>query len=212
MANRFIGRSINQQRKERIKAWGLFAIIPLIGTAVGVSFVVSEIVEEIRLSPDRELIRKCEGKKDCPDRISALNRLVNAERNLRNINLRDADLRDAKLRDAKLNNAKLNNADLRDAKLNGTDLRDADLRSAFLRGTNLRGTNLSGADLSGAKNFTSVQIKSACNWDEAIYKGHYDKDKYEWIVDREANQQYIEQLKHDKASDPKEPVDCSRWK
>lgn len=59
--------------------------------------------------------------------------------------------------------------------------------------------------------FFVLAFKSACNWEKAIYKGYKDTEKFfEWIVDEKANQQYIEQLKQDKASDPKTPVDCSR--
>jgi hypothetical protein len=55
--------------------------------------------------------------------------------------------------------------------------------------------NLSNASLLGAKNVTPTQIKSACNWDKAGYR-----------------RVEIDKLKQDKASDPKEPIDCSRWK
>jgi len=62
-----------------------------------------------------------------------------------------------------------------------------------------------------AKNLTPAQIKSACNWSTALYRGKFDSDKLTWIVDEKANQQFIQQLKQDKASEPKEPVDCSKW-
>jgi len=77
-------------------------------------------------------------------------------------------------------------------------LHSADLRKANLRSANLRSANLNRANLIKAKKLTPSQIKSACNWEKAIYK--------------EANQQYIDRLFKDKASDPSEPVDCSQWK
>lgn len=57
------------------------------------------------------------------------------------------------------------------------------------------------------------QIKSACYWEEAIYsEAQWDKNRSQWVIkDEKANQQKIEELKYDKASDPSTPVDCSRW-
>ena len=55
------------------------------------------------------------------------------------------------------------------------------------------------------------QIKLACNWEKAVYAGSYYREKSKWIVNEIANQQLIKQLKQDKASDPKEKVDCSMW-
>ncbi len=85
--------------------------------------------------------------------------------------------------------------------------RDADLFLADLESASLRSANLI-----EARNLTRSQIKSACYWEKAIYKGHWDDEQYQWVIDEEANQQYIDQLKKDKASEPKEPVDCRRWK
>ena len=138
---------------------------------------------------------------------------------LNGANLGGADLSDALLFSADLNGAllyfaKLNGADLYFAKLNGAELNGADLsraklsradlNGAILRGTNLRNARFNKADLRGAnltiaKNITSSQIKSACFWDEAIYKD-----------DNSENQKYIEELKKDTASDPKEPPDCKQ--
>ena len=84
----------------------------------------------------------------------------------------------------------LNYLDLSSADLSSANLRNADLSYADLSSANLRN-----ADLSEAKNFTPAQIKSALNWEEAIYKAHWDEEQGTWIVDREANQQYIEELK-----------------
>ena len=144
--------------------------------------------------------------------------------NLRSANLSGADLRSAYLSDADLESANLYIADLSDANLSSAYLRSANLSDAGLRSVDLRSANLSGANLSSADlysanlenaslievlNLTDSQIKSACNWDKALYKGRYER--FEWIVDEVANQKYIEKLKQDKTSDPKEPVDCNRW-
>ena len=75
----------------------------------------------------------------------------------------------------------------------------------------LKSYNLESAILIESKNLTYSQIKSACYWAKAIYKGHYDDKNYKWIVDEKANQQYIQKLKQDQASEPQEPVDCSIW-
>ena len=135
---------------------------------------------------------------------------------LENANLRNADLGNANLRSADLGNANLRNADLRSANLRSASLISANLSFANLRSANLRSANLSfanlrSASLIGVENLNSSQIKSACNWEKAIYNGYWDKKKLELVVDEEANQAYIEQLKQDKDSDPKEPVYCSHW-
>ena len=126
--------------------------------------------------------------------------------NLWGIDLGGAKLTGANLSDAILWKTKLNNAILSHANLRNADLSHADLRNADLSHANLTGANLIGINFSDAN-----QIKSACNWETAIYKGHRDRDKLTWIVDEKANKKYIEQLKQNKASAPKEPVDCSRW-
>ncbi|VEP15173.1 Pentapeptide repeat (fragment) [Hyella patelloides LEGE 07179] len=251
-------KSIKQQRKERIKAWGLFAIIPLIGTVVGGSFIFTET----QLNADKRLIRDCpKEKEDCPGRIEALERLAKAKRNLNDFNLSGAnlgfaklsgadlinanlsgadlisadlnitslmlaDLSNARLNFADLSNARLNFADLSNARLNFADLSVADLNFADLSNANLinarlpyanleganpKGANLEGAILIDSEGLDYSQIELACNWDKAIYKGHYDEEEEKWIVDREANDRYIKQLKQDKDSEPKEPVDCSKW-
>ena len=109
--------------------------------------------------------------------------------------LTDAILTDANLRGANLRGANLRGANLREANLEGAILFRANLRGAYLEGANLRGANLIFAE-----NLTPKQIKSACDWETAIYKGNESE-----------NTKYIEELKKDKSSDPKEPPDCSRW-
>ena len=63
----------------------------------------------------------------------------------------------------------------------------------------------------GANNLTPQQIKSACNWDKAIYKGKWNQEKELAEAIEPDNTNFIEELKKDKASDPTEPPDCSIW-
>ena len=129
--------------------------------------------------------------------------------NLEGAHLGGANLRGANLEEADLERAHLGGANLRGANLEGANLRGAHLEGALLWEANLRGAHLEKAKLEKAKlekaksfgsHLTAAKIKSTCNWDKAIYK-----------QDKKENRQYIEQLKKDRASDPKEPPDCSRW-
>ena len=122
-----------------------------------------------------------------------------SDADLRRANLRRANLSSADLSSAKLYGADLSSADLSSAKLYGADLRRADLSSAKLYGADLSSANLSSANLIAAKYLTPSQIKSACYWEKAIYKGSWDDEQKKWIIDEEANQQYIDQLEEDKA-------------
>ena len=67
------------------------------------------------------------------------------------------------------------------------------------------GANLQDAYLWGA-NLTPQQIKSACNWENAIYKSESLKKAIE-----PDNTNFIRELKQDKSSNPQEPPDCSKW-
>ncbi|MBE9181181.1 pentapeptide repeat-containing protein [Oculatella sp. LEGE 06141] len=84
-------------------------------------------------------------------------------------NLRDADLHGADLQGANLDDADLRDAKLRSVNFNNADLRDADLRGADLHDADFHDANLCMADLRKAKNLIPVQVKSAQNWDKAIY-------------------------------------------
>jgi hypothetical protein len=119
---------------------------------------------------------------------------------LENANLSIASLESADLQSAYLGIAYLESAILYRANLESAILYEADLKSAILDEANLES-----AILIDAKNLTNTQIKSACFWDKAIYKGVFVD---EWIADEKANQAFIEQLKQDKASDPKVKPDC----
>ena len=106
-----------------------------------------------------------------------------------------ANRKDYFLWGASLQNASLWDANLQDANLKKVDLQDADLEGAFLLGT---------------KKLTAKQIKSTCFWDKAIYKGEWNEEM-DWVATEPDNTNFIEELKNDTASDPEEPIDCSRW-
>ena len=135
--------------------------------------------------------------------------LYNAD--LRSANLEGANLEGANLNAAYLNDVYLNGANLEGAYLNGANLSGAYLNGAYLNGAYLFSAHLGGANLINTENLTPSQIKSACFWEEAIYKGSWDDTKEEWIFDKKANLEYIEQLKQDKSSDPEQEPYCSKW-
>ena len=130
--------------------------------------------------------------------------------------LQDADLEGAKLQDADLYRANLQQAHLKGANLQQAHLKGANLQQAHLEGTNLQqahleGTNLQDAYLMGTEKLTPKQIKSACFWDKAVYKGEWNKEKQAWVAMEPDNTNFIKELKNDKASDPVEKPDCSVW-
>jgi len=131
--------------------------------------------------------------------------------NLTRANLSSANLLLADLENANLKNANLESANFKSANFIEADLSSASLYGADLISANLKSSNLKSAILNEAKNLTNTQIKSACFWEQAIYKGNYDQQKQEWITDEKANQTFIEQLKQDKASNPEVKPDCSKW-
>jgi len=107
------------------------------------------------------------------------------------------------------------NSNIRYVSLVGADLQKAVFDSVDFYEVNLFRANLKGATIINS-NPTAHQIKRACNWEQAYYinaelsqiAGNLESHK---AANQQQNQQYIEQLKQDKASDPKEPVDCSKW-
>ena len=140
--------------------------------------------------------------------------LQNAElfrANLQNAFPSTANLQDARLARANLQNAELFRANLQNAELFRANLQDANLDSANLQNTDLGWANLQNAFLKDAQNLTPQQIKSACNWEEAIYKGKWNQEDQKWVTSEPDNTNYIKELKEDTTSDPKEPPDCSRW-
>ena len=133
--------------------------------------------------------------------------------NFSNTDMSNANLSDATLQGADFNGANLTSANLSDASLNsaylqGANLSNANFTNTYLRHADLADANLSGANLYNAnlaqvENLTASQIKSACNWEKAIYFDGYDEDDKQIMR--------IKQLKEDKYSDPEKPVYCSRW-
>jgi hypothetical protein len=122
--------------------------------------------------------------------------------NLEETNLQGAFLFKANLSEAKLKGAYLEKANFAESKLGFADLREANLKGANFRGVELIGTNLRGARLNGtnfveAKDLTPAKIKSACFWEKVIYKS-----------DKNENQKFIEEVRNDSSSNPKEPPEC----
>ena len=145
-----------------------------------------------------------------PDRDEKINlsstNLIGA--NLKGANLKGADLWGAYLWLAYLIGADLKEADLKEADLKSAPLIGADLEGADLIGANLWGAYLKGAYLEKAK-FTNQQIKSACNWEQAIYKGERNDEKETWVAIEPDNTNFIEELKEETASNSKERPNCS---
>ena len=121
-------------------------------------------------------------------------------------NLESAILFEANLEDAKLWTADLTKANLLLANLSKAILEDVNLESA-----DFMYTNLMEAILIDTQNLTSTQIKSACFWETAIYKGEWNKEKQTHVAIEPDNTKFIQELKNDTASNPDEHPDCSRW-
>ena len=158
------------------------------------------------------------------------------EANFKNSFLRGANFSNAKLKEANffkaclgeirlskdVNNIMISGADFSHADLSHVDFSYADLsgvnfEGAYLFKTNFKGAKLKTANFKGAylinvKNLTNSQIKSCCYWDQAYYKGDWDKYKTEWIYNETANKKFIKKIKTDKDSEPEKFPDYSRWK
>jgi uncharacterized protein YjbI with pentapeptide repeats len=87
--------------------------------------------------------------------------------------LSSANLSSANLSGANLSSATLSGADLSSATLSGATLSGANLSNADLTDADLSSANLSNASLIGVKNLIPEQVKSAINWDKAIYDEHF---------------------------------------
>ena len=161
---------------------------------------------KIQLYVAQQLVHDCVENHNCAENIDNLEQLVKAKNHLKSLNLATANLFGVNLDHAYLDSVNLYDANLAHANLDRAYLKNTNLYRA-----NLDRANLDRAYLIKAKNLTPAQIKSACNWSQAFYQGKFEPDKSAWIVDEKANQQFIEQLQHDKDSDPKTPVDCSEW-
>lgn len=116
---------------------------------------------------------------------------------LENANFEDANLENANLEDANLRKANLTNAKLGFANLRNANLRNANLTNAKLIAVNLQKANLDGTNFEDTEDLTPAKIKSACFWEKAIYKS-----------DKNENQKFIEEVKNDTSSNPKELPEC----
>lgn len=133
------------------------------------------------------------------------------------IDFSDTNLSGANFGDSNLANLNFKNARFGRANLSGLDLSNADLSGASFIKTNLSDVRLNCANLNKAylvraKNLTPQQIKSACNWEKAIYKSKFNQKTRTWDAKEPDNTEFIEELKKDKSSNPKEEPDCSHWK
>ena len=135
----------------------------------------------------------------------ALERLLRNDFSLAGLELKNTNLVGANLQEANLVGANLQKANLGYAKLQEAWLWEANLQKADLWRANLQEADLGKADL------TDKQIKSACFWDKAIYKSEWNDEQYTYVVTEPDNTNFIEELKKDESSDPKESPDCSWW-
>ncbi len=102
--------------------------------------------------------------------IGAKGMYTTVAREIKTTNFRSTDLRDANLRNANLWGANLENANLGNANLIHTNL-----RYAYLKDTNLKNTKFWDKNSGETKNITPEQIKTAKNWDKAIYSPEFRK-------------------------------------
>ena len=182
------------ERIDRPKYYRLALLI----SSLFVTFCTGYFIwREVQSDAAEQLMFDCIEQQNCSSNISTIQKLAKAKGTLMLLNFENANLQEANLPNANFNN---------------TNLKNANLALANLRNANFESANLSFAYLINTKHLKPTQIKSACHWQTAFYQGDWDSEQAKWIVNEQANQQYIEQLKLDKASDPKEPVDCSRWK
>jgi uncharacterized protein YjbI with pentapeptide repeats len=118
------------------------------------------------------------------------------------INLSKANLQNAVLTQQSLLCINLSGSDLKKVNFSQANLLNANLNFANLSEANLMGANLKGANLIGTQKLTNQQIKSACNWKDAIYKNNSD------IIN---NKIFLENIENDVASDPENPIDCTNF-
>nr|MDJ0597639.1 pentapeptide repeat-containing protein [Crocosphaera sp.] len=157
----FLDNSAKHQLRSRVQAVGLFLIIPLIGTIIGLPWLFKEIQRESQLNADKRLLQNCpEKQQHCPGRREALERLVKAGKSLAylefdnaylySVNLNYANLYDVNLRYTYLRYAEFYNANLNYAYLNHANLNYAYLNYAYLNYAYLEYANLSYANLNHA--------------------------------------------------------------
>lgn len=195
----------SKQPKNNRLIWLLF---PILGSILASYF----IWRTIQINTAQKLVDDCSLNNNCSQIISALETLIKAQKNTKLLDLSNANLSNANLSNADLYRTNLSSTDLSNTNFAKTNLYRTDLGNANLAEANLKNANLTYANLKSAKNLTPTQIKSACNWEKAYYKGRFDHEYSEWIIDKAANEQFIKQLQQDFDSTPKQPVDCSKWK
>lgn len=94
---------------------------------------------------------------------------------LRSAHLSSADLFVADLSGADLSNANLSFAELSHAKLTNARLNNANFSGAFLFRADLSGADLTGTNLQQTEGITTRQIKTAKNWQNALYSPNFRK-------------------------------------
>ena len=197
-------KTSNQSRNNRL----ILLIFSLL-----VSILVGYFIwRKIQINAAQQSVDDCSLNNNCARITSALETLVLAQKNLKSFNLDHTNLEEVNLSNADLYRINLSYSNLEEANISQANLYRAHLDHANLKSANLERANLSSAILIDTKNLTPTQIKSACNWSKAFYQGRFDSDYAEWIIERQANQEFIHQLQEDKDSDPKQPIDCSKWK
>lgn len=204
LAKNLFLKTSNQTKNHRIV---LLVFLLLVTISIGYF-----ILRKIQVSAARQVINNCSLENNCDRIIPALETLIKARQSLKSFTFDYVDLQGANLNHVDFYRTNFDHANLEDANLEGANLYRTNLGNANLKNTNLVGANLSSAILVDTKNLTPNQIKSACNWEQAFYKGQFDYEYSEWIIDLQANEQFIRQLQEAGASDPKQPVDCSKWK
>lgn len=85
------------------------------------------------------------------------------------LDLSKANLQGANLKGVNLNSSYFRKADFQRANLQDTELNDANLEFADLTSVNLSGADISGANLKNTIGLTSNQLKTANNWQKALY-------------------------------------------
>ena len=197
-------KTSNQSRNKRLI---------LITSSFLVLILVSYFIwRKNKINYAQKLVDNCSLNKNCVQIISALETLIQAKKSVNSFDFANTDLAHANLAHADFYRTNFSNTNLANVNLKNSNLYRADLSNANLANANLANANLTNANLKSAKNLTPTQIKSACNWETAFYKGRFDKDYEEWIIDKQVNQEFIQQVQQDSDSDPEQPVNCSKWK
>lgn len=199
--------SVKTSNKSRNKRFILLISCLLVSILIG---YFSE--RKIRINAAQNLVDNCSLDNNCVQIIAALETLIQAKKSLRELNFANTDLAHGNFANADFYRTNFTNTNLANVNFKNANLYRADLSNANLANANLANANLMNVNLKSAKNLTPTQIKSACNWETAFYKGRFDRDYEDWIIDKQANQQFIQQIQQDSESELEKPVNCSKWK